>query len=86
MASPTIAIWGALLGWLLMPRIGRRRSLRTLRSLLAYVVAMSIAVAVMYYFDYHRQAWLFIIGMAGQFAVFAAVSWLQRVVVRLGKR
>ena len=85
MAAPTFAIWGALMGWLLMPRI-RRRSLRALRPILAYIIAMVIAVVVMYYFDYRRQSWHFFLGMAVQFAVFAAAAWLRLVTARVGRR
>jgi hypothetical protein len=86
MPTPTLAIWGALLGWILMPRIRRRRSLRALRPIMSYVIAMVVAVAVMYYFDYHRQSWQFFLGMVVQFAVFAAAAWLRLLFVRAGRR
>ncbi len=86
MAAPTLAIWGALLGWILMPRIRRRRNLRTLLPIMAYVIAMALAVAVMYYFDYHRQSWQFFLGMVVQFAVFAAAAWLRLIFIRVRRR
>lgn len=86
MATPTLAIWGALLGWLLMPRIRRRRGLRALRPIMSYVIAMIVAVAVMYYFDYHRQSWQFFLGMVVQLAVFAAAAWLRTIFIRSSRR
>lgn len=85
MAAPTLAIWGALLGWILMPRV-RRRRLRALRPMLSYVVAMIIASAVMYYFNYHIRAWQFYLGMVAQFALFSAVAWLWIIRARAGRR
>lgn len=86
MAAPTLAIWGALLGWILMPRIRRRLGLRALRPIMSYVIAMVVAVAVMYYFDYHRHSWQFFLGMVVQFAVFAAAAWLRIIFLRVGRR
>lgn len=85
MVAPVYAFWGALLGWLLMPRLRKSRSSRALRPVAAYVSAIAVAVAVMYIFDYHRQAWVFVLGMVVQLAVFAAAAWIGNM-VRSGRK
>jgi len=79
MFFPSFTLWGALLGWLLMPRIRRSRRARVFRPVAAYAVAMAIAAAVMYCFDYHRQSWYFVLGMAAQLAVFLAAACCRHV-------
>jgi hypothetical protein len=75
MAVPVVSVWGALLGWFLMPRIRKTRGIRAFRPAGAYISALIIAVAVMYCFEYHRQAWFFVLGMIVQLAVFVVVAW-----------
>lgn len=86
MATPTYAFWGALLGWLLMPRIRKSRGLRAFRPVISYVSAIVIALGVMYYFEYHHQAWIFILGMVAQLAVFMAASWLRKFIAKADRR
>jgi uncharacterized membrane protein YcaP (DUF421 family) len=86
MTLPIPAFWGALLGWFLMPRIRGLRSARAFKPIRAYVSAIIIAVAVMYIFEYHRQAWLFVLGMVAQMAVFVAAAWLRQRFAKVGRR
>jgi len=86
MAASIIAFWGAMLGWFLMPRIRKTRSVRAFRPVWAYAVALIIALGVMYFFEYHRLAWLFILGMVGQLMVFTSVAWLRQVTARVSRK
>lgn len=85
--SPSIAtFWGALLGWLLMPRIRKIRRIRAFRPIWAYASAIIIASAVMYFFEYHRAAWLFVLGMVAQLMVFTSVAWLRRSAAKVSRK
>lgn len=86
MAAPVLAFWGALLGWFLMPRIRKIRGLRAFRPIWAYLIAIIIAVAVMYCFDYHRQAWLFVLGMVVQLMLFMSVAWLRLLTAKTDRK
>ncbi len=86
MTLPMPALWGAVLGWFLMPRIRRIRGIRAFKPIWAYMSAIVIAVAVMYYFEYHRQAWLFVLGMVVQLAVFVSAAWFRLRFVRAGRK
>lgn len=86
MAAPVLAFWGALLGWFLMPRIRKTSGFRALRPIWAYLIAIIISVAVMYWFDYHRQAWLFVLGMVVQLMAFVSVAWLRRLTAKAGRK
>ena len=86
MTLPMPALWGAVLGWFLMPRIRRIRGVRAFKPIWAYMSAIVIAVAVMYYFEYHRQAWLFLLGMVVQLAVCVSAAWFRLRFVRAGRK
>lgn len=70
------AIYGLCFGWLLMPK-WRSRTLKVPVSVLAYSVAVISALLITCYFDYMKQAWVFVIGMAIQLTVFAIAKWLR---------
>jgi uncharacterized membrane protein YgaE (UPF0421/DUF939 family) len=86
MAPSVLAFWGAMLGWFLMPRIRRTRSIRAFRPIWAYTIAIMIAVVVMYYFEYNRQAWLFVFGMVAQLMVFTSVAWLRKMAAKESRK
>lgn len=86
MSPAIVTFWGALLGWLLMPRIRKNRSLSALRPIWAYTCAILIASAVMYFFEYHREAWLFVLGMVVQLMVFTSVAWIRRTAAKVGRK
>ncbi len=86
MAAPVLAIWGALLGWFLMPRIRRVRGARAFRPIWAYLSAIVLAISVMYLFDFHRQAWLFVLGMVVQLMAFVAAAWFRLVAAKPGRK
>jgi uncharacterized membrane protein YgaE (UPF0421/DUF939 family) len=86
MAPSVLAFWGAMLGWFLMPRIRRTRSIRAFRPIWAYTIAIVIAVLVMYYFEYNRQSWQFIFGMVAQLMVFTSVAWLRKIAAKVSRK
>ena len=86
MAAPVLAIWGALLGWFLMPRIRKVRGARAFRPIWSYLSAIALAVGVMYLFDYHRQAWIFILGMVVQLMAFITLAWIRLKIAKAGRK
>ncbi len=86
MSLSIVTFWGALLGWLLMPRIRKNRGIRAFRPVWAYTIAILIASVVMYFFDYQREAWLFVLGMVAQLMVFTSVAWIRRTAARVSRK
>lgn len=82
--APSYAVWGALFGWLVMPRIGKARKIRAMLPVLAYFFAVVVVSAIIFYFDFHRQTKLFIVGMAVQMTIFIAAAWLRRLMAKTG--
>lgn len=77
MTGTYAAFWGAILGCFLMPRLGKHHSLLFRTSVYAYMAALIAAALIAYYFDFERQAQLFLAGMAVQFAVVALLRPVQ---------
>lgn len=71
------ALWGAVFGWLLMPGLRGPRALRGTR-MAAYFAALTLAISFNHFFHFHRQVYLFLLGMAAQFGFAFVVRLLGR--------
>ncbi|MDR7868178.1 MAG: hypothetical protein RIN56_15380 [Sporomusaceae bacterium] len=40
----------------------------------------------MYFFEYHREAWLFVLGMVVQLMVFTSVAWIRRTAAKASRK
>lgn len=79
MGTPTYAVWGALLGWALMPRLKDNNGAPSFKPIIAYFLALVIVVAGAVIFEFRQQVWAFIVGMALQFGAFGTYDLLRHV-------
>jgi len=75
------ALWGAVFGWILMPRFRGPRTVRGTR-IAAYFAALALALSVNQLFHFQRQVFLFLLGMAAQFGFAFIARYIGRLRVR----
>lgn len=78
-------VYGFCFGWLFMPRWGRK-SMRIPLKVMGYTIAVIISMLIAYYFDYDKQSWLFVVGMAAHLSVFAAIKWSRYLLTTLVRK
>ncbi len=81
MLGISYALWGAVFGWMLMPRFRGPKKTRGTR-LAAYFAALALALSVNQLFHFQRQVFLFLLGMAAQFGF----AFIARYIGRLRTR
>jgi hypothetical protein len=79
------AIYGLCFGWVLIPR-WRGRNRRIPASVLAYALAIVIAVGIICFFEYNRQTLLFVVGMASHLSIFTVAKWMRFLSTGLGRK
>lgn len=84
MLGISYALWGAVFGWMLMPRVRGPKSVVT-RRLTAYFVALAVALFVNQFFHFHRQVFLFLMGMAAQSGILCILRVAGKLRTRLSK-
>lgn len=64
----SLAVWGIFVGWLIMPHSKTQDTARVKQ--IAYVAAIFIGFGITYFFDFTRQATMFLIGMIAQYMLY----------------
>jgi hypothetical protein len=78
------ALWGAVFGWMLMPRMRGAKTVVASR-VSAYFLALMLALFVNHFFHFQRQVFLFLLGMAAQSGILCVIRFAGKLRTRLSK-
>lgn len=81
--SLSIAVWGIITGWLIMPR--KKSQVTTVVAHAAYMVAIGAGFGLICFFNLTKQAVLFLLGMVAQYVVYLLARGAKYIVKKLSK-